>query len=108
MTLREFIEQEIREGHVFDIAEFGTKLYILEFEDGEEIQPEEFEDYLDYNLDSASIVHTFGSHFHLMHYEILIAYDGEKPKKETDAEIEAEIEEEVEKVRQSINARSKK
>ena len=26
MTLREFIEQEMREDHVFDIDEFGTKV----------------------------------------------------------------------------------
>lgn len=26
MTLREFIEQEIMEDHVFDIEEFGTKV----------------------------------------------------------------------------------
>lgn len=78
MTLREFIEQEIREGHVFDIAEFGTKLYILDFEDGEEIEPKKFEDYLDYNLDSASIIHNFGASFHSIYYEILIAYEGKE------------------------------
>lgn len=85
MTLREFIEHEIREGHVFDIDDFGRTLEYLEWEDGEEIDPEEFEDYLDYNLDSAAIIHNFGASFHLMYYEILIAYDGKKPKKETDA-----------------------
>lgn len=73
MTLREFIEQEIMEDHVFDFEEFGTKLASMEWEDGEEIEPEKFEDYLDYNLDSAAIIHTFGAHFHLMYYEILIA-----------------------------------
>lgn len=73
MTLREFIEQEIEEGHVFGIEEFGTKLPIFEWEDGEEIEPEEFEDYLDYNLDSAAIIHNFGAFSHLMYYEISIA-----------------------------------
>lgn len=75
MTLREFIEQEIREGHVFDIEEFCIKLKSLEFEDGEEIPVDEFEDYLDYNLDSAAIIHDFGTFYHLMHYEIALAYE---------------------------------
>lgn len=34
MTLREFIEQEVKEDHVFDIEEFGTKLAYMEWEDG--------------------------------------------------------------------------
>lgn len=38
MTLREFIEQEIKEDHVFDFEEFGTKLASMEWEDGEEIE----------------------------------------------------------------------
>lgn len=75
MTLREFIEQEIREGHVFDIKEFGTKLKSLEWEDGEEIPIGEFEDYLDYNLDSAAIIHDFGTFYHSMRYEIALAYE---------------------------------
>lgn len=75
MTLREFIEQEIREGHVFDLEEFGTELTSLEWEDGEEIEPEEFGDYLDYNLDSAAIIHDFGTFAHLMYYKISIVYE---------------------------------
>ena len=55
MTLREFIEQEIENGNVCDIEEFYTKLRSFEWEDGEEIPHEEFEDYLDYNLDSAAV-----------------------------------------------------
>lgn len=74
MTLREFIEQEIREDHVFDYEEFGTKLASMEWEDGEEIEPEKFEDYLDYNLDSAAIIHNFGASFYLMYYKISIVY----------------------------------
>lgn len=74
MTLREFIEQEIREDHVFDIEEFGTKLAYIGWEDGEEIEPEEFEDYLDYNLDSAAIIHNFGASSYLMYYKISIMY----------------------------------
>lgn len=50
MTLRDFIQTEIEAGNIFDIEEFGTKLRSLEFEDGEEIPVDEFEDYLDYTL----------------------------------------------------------
>ena len=78
MTLREFIEQEIREDHVFDIDEFGTKLASMEWEDGEEIEPKEFEDYLDYDIDSAAIIYNFGVSFCAMHYGISIAYIGEE------------------------------
>lgn len=42
MTLREFIEQERRDCHVFDIEEFFDRLQFLKREDGEEIEPEEF------------------------------------------------------------------
>lgn len=75
MTLRDFIQTEIEAANVFDIEEFGTKLKSLEWEDGAEIEPEEFEDYLDYNLDSAAIIHDFGTFAHSMHYEISIVYE---------------------------------
>lgn len=78
MTLREFIEQEIREDHVFDIEEFGTKLEDIGWEDGEEIELKEFEDYLDYNLDSAAIIHNFGASSYLIYYKISIAYEEEE------------------------------
>ena len=84
MTLREFIEQEIREDHVFDIEEFGTKLTTIEWEDREEIEPKEFEDYLDYNLDSAAIFHDFGVYFHAIYYEISIAYKRRRTEKDDD------------------------
>lgn len=75
MTLRDFIQTEIKAGNVFDIEEFGTKLRSLEFEDGEEIPVDEFEDYLDYNLDSAAIIHDFGTFYYSMRYEIKLAYE---------------------------------
>lgn len=75
MTLREFIEQERRECHIFDIEEFWEKLKSLKWEDGEEIEPKEFEDYLDYNLDSAAIIHDFGTFYYSMRYEIVLAYE---------------------------------
>ena len=73
MTLRDFIQTEIEAGNVFDIEEFGTKLKSLEWEDGEEIPHEEFEDYLDYNLDSAAVIHDFGTFYYSMRYEITLA-----------------------------------
>lgn len=78
MTLREFIDQEIMEDLVFDLEDFGTKLAYMEWEDGEEIEPEEFEDYLDYNLDSAAIIHNFGASSYLMYYKISISYEREE------------------------------
>lgn len=75
MTLRDFIQTEIEAGNVFDIEEFGTKLRSLEFEDGDEIPVDEFEDYLDYNLDSAAIIHDFGTFYYSMRYEITLAYE---------------------------------
>lgn len=75
MTLRDFIQTEIEAGNVFDIEEFGTKLRSLEFEDGEEIPVDEFEDYLDYNLDSGAIIHDFGTFYYSMRYEIVLAYE---------------------------------
>lgn len=75
MTLRDFIQTEIEAGNVFDIKEFGTKLRSLEFEDGEEIPVDEFEDYLDYNLDSAAVIHDFGTFYYSMRYEIALAYE---------------------------------
>ena len=75
MTLRDFILTEIEAGNVFDIEEFGTKLRSLEFEDGDEIPVDEFEDYLDYNLDSAAVIHDFGTFYYSMRYEIALAYE---------------------------------
>lgn len=70
MTLREFIEQEIREGHVFDFKEFYTKLKSLEWEDGAEIKPEEFEDYLDNDLEMVTVKHFFSKYTYSMWYEV--------------------------------------
>lgn len=70
MTLREFIEQEIRECHVFDIEEFGEKLHSLNFEGEEEIEPEEFEDYLDNDLEMVTVKHYFSRFIRSMWYEV--------------------------------------
>jgi hypothetical protein len=59
MTLREFIEQEIEADNVFDVEEFGEKLHSLNFEGEEEIPPEEFEDYLDNDLEMVTVKHFF-------------------------------------------------
>jgi hypothetical protein len=59
MTLRDFIEQEIEAGNVFDVEEFGEKLHSLNWEGEEEIPPEEFEDYLDNDLEMVTVKHFF-------------------------------------------------
>ena len=74
MTLREFIEQERRECHIFDIEEFGEKLKSLKWEDGEEIEPKEFENYLDYNVESAAFIQEFGTFYYATRYEISMYY----------------------------------
>lgn len=74
MTLRDFIEQERRECHIFDIEEFGEKLKSLKWEDGEEIEPKEFENYLDYNVESAAFIQEFGMFYYSTSYEISLYY----------------------------------
>ena len=75
MTLRDFIQTEIEAGNVFDIGEFGEKLHSLNLEGEEEIPVGEFEDYLDYNLDSVAVIHDFGTFYYSMRYEITLAYE---------------------------------
>lgn len=70
MTLREFIEQEIENGNVLDIADFGEKLHSLNCEGEEEIEPEEFEDYLDNDLEMVTVKHFFSKYTYSMWYEI--------------------------------------
>lgn len=74
MTLRDFIEQERRECHIFDVEEFGEKLKFLKWEDGEEIEPKEFENYLDYNVESAAFIQEFGTFYYSTSYEISMYY----------------------------------
>ena len=75
MTLREFIEQEIKAGKVFDIEEFMEKLHSLNFEGEEEIEPGEFEDYLDNDLEMVTVKHYFSRFIYSMWYEIELLRD---------------------------------
>lgn len=75
MTLREFIQTEIEAGNVFDVEEFGEKLHSLNFEGEEEIEPEEFEDYLDNDLEMVTVKHYFSRFIYSMWYEIELAED---------------------------------
>ena len=75
MTLREFIEQERRECHVFDVEEFGEKLKSLNYEGDEEIPVENFEEYLDHDIEQATVKHYFGKHYYFLGYEISIMYE---------------------------------
>ena len=70
MTLRDFIQTEIEAGNVFDIEEFGTKLHSLNWEGEEEIPPEEFEDYLDNDLEMVTVKHFFSKYTYSMWYEV--------------------------------------
>ena len=70
MTLRDFIQTEIEAGNVFDVAEFGEKLHSLNCEGEEEIEPEEFEDYLDNDLEMVTVKHFFSKYTYSMWYEV--------------------------------------
>ena len=74
MTLREFIEQEIENGKVLDIADFGTHLNQLEFCDGEELDTSEYKDYLDhYLVEWVAIKYGYGKYVGYVWYEIELA-----------------------------------
>ena len=75
MTLREFIEQERRECRISDIEEFGEKLKSLNYEGDEEIPVENFEEYLDHDIEQATVKHYFGKHYYFLGYEISIMYE---------------------------------
>lgn len=75
MTLREFIEQEIENGNVLDIADFGTHLNQLELCDGEELDTSEYEDYLDHDLEWVTIKYGYGKYAGYVWYEIELLRD---------------------------------
>lgn len=77
MTLREFIEQEIENGNVLDIADFGTHLNQLEFCDGEELDTSEYKDYLDHDLEWVTIKYGYGKYASYVWYEIELAEEKE-------------------------------
>ena len=70
MTLRDFIQTEIEVGNVFDVEEFEEKLHSLNCEGEEEIEPEEFEDYLDNDLEMVTVKHFFSKYTYSMWYEV--------------------------------------
>ena len=55
MTLREFIEQEIRSERISCIEDFGESLDKLESSDGEELNKYEYQNYLDFDIEKANI-----------------------------------------------------
>ena len=73
MTLRDFIEQEIENGNVFDIDDFGTHLSQLDNFDGEELDTSEYKDYLDHDLECATIKYSYGKYSNYVWYEIELA-----------------------------------
>lgn len=74
MTLMDFIQTEIESGTVFDVNEFGIHLGNLQFEDGKLIEPEDFRDYLDHDIEQAIVHHYFGKVAYAMEYEITVYY----------------------------------
>lgn len=55
MTLREFIEQEIRSERISCIEDFGESLDKLESSDGEELDKYQYQDYLDFDIEKVNI-----------------------------------------------------
>lgn len=74
MTLRDFIQTEIEKGNAFDVEEFGRKIEHLQYEDGDLIKPIEFKDYLDHELDTATVHYYFGRLADWSSYEISVKY----------------------------------
>ena len=77
MTLREFIRQEIKKGHVRNLNELRTKVRCLEWEDGEEIDLRLFMEYLDYDIDCYLVIPAIRPHS----YEISMSRMAERIKK---------------------------
>ena len=78
MTLREFIEQEIKDERIFCIEDFCESLEKLESSDGEELDKYTYQDYLESDIEWADIKINY-SHFSgtvcTVWYEIELAED---------------------------------
>ena len=70
MTLREFIEQEINLGRIWCFEDFRSSLQGLTLYDGEEIDLDEYEDYLDYDIEWVEIKQNYNRYYGTVWYEI--------------------------------------
>lgn len=75
MKLKDFILTEIEAGNVFDVDEFLTRINVMQYEDGELIEPEDYKDYLDHDLDEVFVHYYFGKVAYAMEYEIYVKYE---------------------------------
>ena len=74
MTLREFIEKEISLNHIGCFDDFRSSLQNLTIgEDEEELDLDEYEDYLDYHVEWAEIKQNFNRYDGVVWYEIELA-----------------------------------
>ena len=78
MTLREFIEQEIELGHIGCFEDFRSSLQNLTLgEDEEELDLDEYEDYLDYSVEWVEIKQNFNRYDGVVWYDIELAEEEE-------------------------------
>jgi hypothetical protein len=70
MTLREFIEQEIELGTISCFEDFRSSLQDLTFYDGEELDLDKYEDYLDCYIEWAEIKINHNRYSGTVWYEI--------------------------------------
>lgn len=70
MTLREFIEQEINLGTISYFEDFRSSLQGLTLYDGEELDLDEYEDYLDYDIEWVEIKMNHNRYCGTVWYEI--------------------------------------
>ena len=70
MTLREFIEQEINLGTISCFEDFRSSLQGLTLYAGEELDLDEYEDYLDYDIEWVEIKINYNRYCGTVWYEI--------------------------------------
>ena len=73
MTLREFIEQEIRSERISCFEDFAESLDKLESSDGEEMDKYQYQDYLDHDIEWADIKINYSHFSGTVWYEIELA-----------------------------------
>ena len=70
MRLREFIEREINLGTISCFEDFRSSLQGLTLYDGEELDLDEYEDYLDYDIEWVEIKMNYNRYYGTVWYEI--------------------------------------
>ena len=70
MTLREFIEQEISLDNISCFEDFRSSLQDLTLYYGEELDLDEYKDYLDYDIEWVEIKMNYNRYYGTVWYEI--------------------------------------